>query len=230
MHRPQNRWSAAGIHLGLSAIIFAIIMVFMWFYWYPGALFEAAGGWQGVRIIAGVDLVLGPLLTLIVYKASKSVRELTLDLSAIALFQFVCLGAGLYVVVNERPVAMVLVHDTFYAMKQQDLSANNVPQSTWKNTPENGLKFVYVEMPNDSKERKMMLAMSDFMGDNLSTRHDLYRAIRPNLNAVKTNLNDAALPSTITSCYTLKLVSSYRSGTICYNPDTHTFSRFEDIE
>jgi hypothetical protein len=57
-------------------------------------LFDIAGGWEGLRIVIAVDLVLGPLLTLVVYKAGKS--SLTFDLSCIAIFQIACLGGGVW--------------------------------------------------------------------------------------------------------------------------------------
>ena len=67
----MSRIKAFLIHLGISAVIFFILLYLIIFHWYPGFLFTADGGWQGVRIIAAVDLVLGPLLTLVVYKAGK---------------------------------------------------------------------------------------------------------------------------------------------------------------
>lgn len=230
MHRPQTRWAAAGIHLGLSVVIFAVIMIFMWFYWYPGALFESAGGWQGVKIIAAIDVVLGPLLTLIIYNAGKKARDLTVDLGAIALIQFACLGAGLYVVINERPVAIVLVHDTFYTLKQNDLDINEIPPSAWQGASANGLELVYVEMPDDPAERQAMLAVNEVMGGSLSTRFDLYQPIPRHVDTVKKHLAEVSLSGTNTSCYTVNLISSYHSGTVCYNPDKHTFTRFKSAQ
>jgi hypothetical protein len=40
--------------------------------WYPEFLFKTDGGWNGIRLIAGIDFIIGPTLTLIVYKAGKT--------------------------------------------------------------------------------------------------------------------------------------------------------------
>jgi len=60
MRAPQNRWQAFLIHLGISTVIFLILLYFIVFHWYPHPFFAKGGGWQGVRLITGVDLVLGP--------------------------------------------------------------------------------------------------------------------------------------------------------------------------
>ncbi|MDG4553623.1 MAG: hypothetical protein P9E24_05180 [Candidatus Competibacter sp.] len=56
------------IHLATSVTIFLIFLGIMFFVWYPAPYFEIDGGWKVPRILAGLDVVLGPLLTLIVFK------------------------------------------------------------------------------------------------------------------------------------------------------------------
>ena len=60
----MSRFSAFSIHFGISLLIFAALSAVILLVWYPGYFFELDGGWEGLRIIIGVDLVLGPLLTL----------------------------------------------------------------------------------------------------------------------------------------------------------------------
>ena len=66
-----------------------------------------------MRIIIFVDLVLGPCLTLVVYKAGK--KGLKLDLTCIGLLQVTCLAAGLYVVYSERPTFFIFYDGHFYS-------------------------------------------------------------------------------------------------------------------
>ena len=67
----MSRFKAFGIHLGISFVIFVFLAYLVVMEWYPGLLFDTDGGWRGMRIIIAVDLVLGPLLTLVVYRAGK---------------------------------------------------------------------------------------------------------------------------------------------------------------
>ncbi len=66
---------AFAIHLTASVTIFLIFLGIMFFVWYPAPYFEIDGGWRVLRILAGVDVVLGPLLTLIVFEPGSYRRN-----------------------------------------------------------------------------------------------------------------------------------------------------------
>ena len=103
----MNRYQAFGIHFGISLMIFIGLVAMVLFVWYPGVLREVDSSWQQALImIAGVDLVLGPLLTLIVFNPAK--KSLKMDLSIIAVAQIAALVAGTYTVHQARPVALIV--------------------------------------------------------------------------------------------------------------------------
>jgi hypothetical protein len=85
--------------------VFTWLAAVIYFLWYPGFLFQYDGGLEGVQLIAGVDLLIGPFLTLCVYKLGKS--SLRFDLTVIALLQIGCLTGGMWTVWQTRPVAVV---------------------------------------------------------------------------------------------------------------------------
>lgn len=105
---PKTRWTAFLIHLGLCAAIYVVLLYLIVFHWYPQPYFAADGGWLGVQLITGVDLVLGPLLTLIVYKSGKP--ELARDLTIIGVLQVVALVWGTSLVFEQR-IAVVTYAD-----------------------------------------------------------------------------------------------------------------------
>jgi len=105
---------AASIHLLISLFVFVFLLYFILFEWYPDPFFTAQGGWQGVRLMALVDLVLGPSLTFIIYSHIKSKKEIAFDLSLVAIVQIVALVWGGQQVYSERPVALVLWEGVFY--------------------------------------------------------------------------------------------------------------------
>ena len=114
-----NRFQAAGIHFGISFAIFIALVIMVFTVWYPGILSQVDTGWhRALLLIAGVDLVLGPLLTLIVFNPAK--KSLKFDLSVIAIAQLSALVAGLYTVHTTRPLALYTAlpaagFDTLYA-------------------------------------------------------------------------------------------------------------------
>ena len=54
-----NRFSASAIHLALSLLVFLSFIAVLYFWWFPGNLFFMDGGWEGVKLVAMVDVVLG---------------------------------------------------------------------------------------------------------------------------------------------------------------------------
>jgi hypothetical protein len=116
----MSRWRAAGVHLLISAGIAAGVLAVMVAVWYPPPLFQAMGGVTLALILIGVDVVLGPALTLIVFRSGK--RRLKLDLAVIALVQVAALLYGCYVVALARPAYIVFVKDQFQVATAAQLS------------------------------------------------------------------------------------------------------------
>jgi len=106
-----NRYSAFSIHLLLSLLVFMSLVAVMYFYWFPGDLFFMDGGWQGIKLVAIVDLVLGPLLTLCLFKRGK--KGLMFDMTAIACLQIAALAYGFYATYNQRIVSIVYADNRF---------------------------------------------------------------------------------------------------------------------
>ena len=79
------------IHLGSSAGIVGVIAALMLLLWYPQPWFEHDGGWTVFRLILLVDVVLGPTLTLVVFRRGKP--KLQRDLSIIVSVQVAALAA-----------------------------------------------------------------------------------------------------------------------------------------
>jgi hypothetical protein len=169
----MSRYSAFAIHLGISSLIFIVLTYLVVFEWYPGIFFDSDGGWRGMRIIIAVDLVLGPLLTLIVFKAGKP--GLKFDMTAIALLQFICLSAGTYVVYSERPLALVFSDGRFSVMNKKDyIDAGHEQPPNLKNFPGDSPKWVMVALP-DSIEDEADLRRDIFQaGQLVSSASDLY--------------------------------------------------------
>jgi len=119
----MTRQKATAIHLGLSALIGAIVCAVMLFVWYPGPLFNASGGQSLVAILIAVDVVVGPLITFIIFNPTKARHLLRLDLAFIGLVQFAALAYGVYVISQARPAYIVFTVDRFDLVAVQELTA-----------------------------------------------------------------------------------------------------------
>lgn len=147
----MTRWKASLIHFGLSAVIYVALLYLIVFLWYPQPYFAADGGWEGVRLITGVDLVLGPLLTLIVFKSGKP--GLRRDLTLIGILQVVALVWGTWLVYDQR-IAMVTYADgSFYTLNSEQVldAGGQAPAVAVQSssTP----PYAFVRLPADARER-----------------------------------------------------------------------------
>jgi hypothetical protein len=117
-----NRYQAFAIHIAISLVLFFILLTFITQSWYPGILFDTGNGWKAIALIVGIDLILGPLLTFIVFNPNKS--SLKFDLWVIALVQAAALAYGTWTIHSSRPLAIAYINTsfiTFYANAENAL-------------------------------------------------------------------------------------------------------------
>lgn len=147
----MTRYKAYLIHLGISTVIFAVLAGLIVFVWYPPPFFANDGGWQGIRIVVLVDMVLGPGLTLLVFKPGKP--GLKFDLSMIALAQTAALIWGVWAIYDQRPVLVTFADDTFYTMTRGQVAeaGGQAPQVLAQATTLPA--FAYVRLPANAQER-----------------------------------------------------------------------------
>lgn len=156
--RAFTRWQAAGTHLLISAVIAVAVLAAMLTTWYPPPLFEAEGGRGLLFILVAVDVVIGPSITLIIFKPGKP--GLRFDLSVIATLQMGALIYGCYVVSEARPVFIVFVKDQFEIVRAVELGQRELEQAgrpEFRTLPLTGPVLAAIEPPTDAKEREDLL-------------------------------------------------------------------------
>ena len=139
-----NRYQAFAVHLAVSFFIFLILLLLVFYVWYPGIFFESEKGWKAIALIAGVDLVLGPLCTLIVFNPAK--KSLKMDLAVIALLQAGALIAGSYLIHERRPVGFLVFNPENGAIT---LYASNIDKSTLSYIAEQNTPLFYYQTAYD---------------------------------------------------------------------------------
>ena len=102
------------IHLAGSALVVGALCAIIFFVWYPAPYFAAKGASGVLRVLIGVDLILGPTLTLILFRPRKP--GLVFDLSIIATIQLAALVFGTTVIYQERPYYAVFAVDRFQVL------------------------------------------------------------------------------------------------------------------
>lgn len=124
----KERIAASATHLGISLCIAAAAALLVFGVWYPWPYREISGGRELFLIMIGVDVVLGPLITLTIFDRRKRVTELVLDLAVIGCIQLAALGYGLWTVAQARPVHLVFEFDRLRVVHAVDIPAQLLPE------------------------------------------------------------------------------------------------------
>lgn len=177
---------ATGIHFSISTLIFGVFLYLMLTKWYPLPYFHTDGGWEGTKLMIAVDLVLGPLLTFIVFHPSKKVRALLFDVSFIATIQIIALIWGGHTVYSKRTMAIVYSEEIFNPVTYDKLSRHGISDQQLSKLSDNILPIVYLKQP---KKREEHLAQLENLkkGIGVFEQIELYRPIKPFVNEILKN-------------------------------------------
>ncbi|MEZ5452413.1 MAG: TfpX/TfpZ family type IV pilin accessory protein [Thiothrix sp.] len=151
----QEKLKAASIHLAISAFIIASFLSVVLLVWYPQPFAELSGLNHILTVLIGVDLVLGPLLTFIIFKKHKP--TLKFDLSVIASIQLAALAYGAFSVFQGHPAYIVFAVDRFELVPAQDVAPEKAKYEEFKISKLGFPKLAYAKKPEDSETRNKLL-------------------------------------------------------------------------
>lgn len=154
----MTRWKASFIHLLISIAIIGTVAAYIIYFWYPLALIPMAKADKLLGLVGGIDLIVGPLMTLIIYKTGKA--SLKMDLTVIALIQIAFLSIGLYTMFMSRPVFIVASPKRFDLVFANEITPEQLAKAI---TPSHQTlsitkpQLVGVKVPTNAKERTSVL-------------------------------------------------------------------------
>lgn len=136
MNLTKNRFTLFLSHLGVSAIVAIIAIILVFFVWYPAPLQDAQGVTKIFLLLLAIDIIIGPIISLITYKATAGF--LKVDLPIIILLQVIALCYGMYTVFQARPAFIVFNRSSFSVVRTVDLDADSM-QLARKNNNETAI-------------------------------------------------------------------------------------------
>lgn len=161
------------VHLFVSFMIALLAVIMVFYVWYPSPLAKANDVSHIFLMMLAIDIIIGPLLTLLVYKEGK--KTLKFDLSVIILIQVSAFLYGFYTIAQGRPAWLVFYHDRFDQVTVVEISQKNHEKFKYeyKNAPMLGPKFVAVKFSNNSETRKKDTLL-ELSGTTLAMRPERY--------------------------------------------------------
>jgi len=182
--RCKTRFCASLTHFSASLLIFSALVTVQLAIWYPSPFFSASGGWQGLKIVALVDLVLGPLLTFIIYNTKKPFSELARDISIIIVLQLTALIWGIYTVHQQRPVVVAFWEDRFFTIPAVAITGQGIDLDTLEQYGDRPPYYVYIKKPVTPEEWAPVLKkiQDDEIGPHQQT--ELYQPLQGHFDVI----------------------------------------------
>ncbi len=171
------RIKAFGIHLAISALIALTVIGLVFFFWYPAPLASATGVTRIFLMLLAIDVILGPSLTLLVYKPGKI--TLVFDLAVIVCLQLAALSYGLYTVAEGRPAWLVFSVDRFELVRVNDIDERKLDEAPadYRQPSWLGPQWVATSNPSDSEARNELMFEALLGGTDIAQRPNLYQPL-----------------------------------------------------
>ncbi|WP_345064610.1 TfpX/TfpZ family type IV pilin accessory protein [Acidovorax lacteus] len=177
MHSSNRRLRASGVHLGVSLIVAALAAVLVFGLWYPYPYRELSGGRSLFLLVVAVDVVMGPLITLVVFNDKKPRRELVVDLSIVGALQLAALCYGLWTVSVARPVHLVFEYQRLSVVHASDVDPEMLAKAepALQSLPWTGPTLLALR-PFRSSSEQMEATLAALSGASLPARADLWQS------------------------------------------------------
>lgn len=172
-----NRFLAFLTHLAISGVVAVLAIYMVFFVWYPAPLHTAVGVTQIFLMLLAIDIIIGPVITFIIYKPNKP--SLKFDLSVIALLQLTALSYGMNTVFEGRPAFVVFSVDRFDVARAYEIeptSAKKAEQSGSESAKMSWLqpKWVAAVASKDPKRQQEIMFSSAQGGPDWPLLPELY--------------------------------------------------------
>lgn len=161
-------------HLSISLLIALFVIGLVFFIWYSSPLAKAVGVTHIFLMMLAIDVVIGPILGLLVYKEGK--KSLKFDLTVIILLQLSALFYGVYSIEQGRPAWLVYNADRFELVRKNEIVMENptLVQSQFKQISWFKPQVVATEFAKNTQQRSDDMFAEVLGGISLAQRPERY--------------------------------------------------------
>jgi hypothetical protein len=187
------RLSAFGLHLLGSFIVLTLLLGTFYLLWYRWPGWYLADVVQVTLVLAGVDVVAGPLLTFVIASDEKPRRSLLRDIAVIAVVQLCALTYGAVSLWNGRPLYYAFSEDVLQLVQAYDIGAAERDRARsldaplrphWYSTP----RWIWAPLPQEATEQDKIIQSAINGGDDVISMPRYYRPWDAGLAALRSQL------------------------------------------
>ncbi|MEE4377988.1 MAG: TfpX/TfpZ family type IV pilin accessory protein [Candidatus Competibacteraceae bacterium] len=168
----MSRWRAALIHLLISIGILVLFLAPMLLFWYPHPYLQAIGVDRLLMILIGVQVILGPCITLIIFRSGKP--GLKFDLIVLGIAQFSALIYGASVIAEARPAFLVFAVDRFELVQAKDIDFTGARSPQFESAPWTGPGLAAAVSPQNPEKKQEILFSAVAGGADIQNVAELF--------------------------------------------------------
>jgi hypothetical protein len=187
------RLKAFALHLSTSCAVLTLTLGGLYLGWYhwPGWYLTHVA--PVVAVMVGVDVVLGPFLTLLIANPTKPRRELARDIALIATVQLIAFGYGTVQLWNGRPLYYAYSVNCLSIVQAYDLDAASVATARahgdaltphWYSLP----RWIWAPLPEDSEKAGQIVTSAVTGGSDVTAMPEYYRPWDAGLSDMRTQV------------------------------------------
>lgn len=153
-------------HFVVTALVAGIVSYLVFKQWFPEPFANMMDAGSLLVLVLMCDLLLGPLVSFVIYNPQKKLKTLVSDYAVVVSIQIAALAYGMSTVVDLRPVFLVFTADRYVVVSAGELTEQEIEQGSSADFPKasfGGYRTVYVERISDP-EKQMALIMSSLDG------------------------------------------------------------------
>ena len=174
------RLKAFGWHVAASVGALTLVLGGLFLGWYRWPGWYLSGALAVAPILVGVDVALGPIVTLLIANPAKPRRALARDIAIIAAVQLAALVYGASALWSGRPLYYAYSDGQLHMIQAQDLKPSEVERARrdnpalaphWYSRP----RWVSVPLPEDTAQSIEVVTSALPGGDDITQMPRFYR-------------------------------------------------------
>lgn len=154
----KPRLRAGGVHLLGSALLASLVTLLVFCVWYPAPLATAQGVSGIVLMLIAIDVVIGPMVTTLVFKRGK--KGMLMDMIIIVSLQLAAMLYGVHTIFIARPALIVFNIDRFDVVAASEMQPEGLALARAQGGPGLpwfGPRVEGANLPTDQKQRNALL-------------------------------------------------------------------------
>jgi hypothetical protein len=187
------RFKAFGAHLLCSCTALGLVLGGLYAGWYLWPGWYLTGVAAVVAVMAGVDVVLGPLLTLVVASPDKPRRVLARDIGLIGAVQLIALIYGTAQLWHGRPLYYAFSENCMTIVQAYDIDQDALAEARRQKSPllphfYSLPRWIWAPLPGDAEQADKIVQSAISGGFDVTARPQYYRPWRDGLGELREQL------------------------------------------